>query len=137
MVTKRTAATLAGLGLVLALSGCSSSGSGDANAAWCQGAAKVQSEVDKMASLVEEGSPTDLVKAQWGAVQAAIEANSVPLSQLEDSTQQEISAAYGALTTSLEAIPADLPPSEAAPQLKAAVDTFNADIQSVEADICS
>ena len=138
MITPRTAATLAGLGLALALSGCSSTDTSDANAAWCEGAATVQTEVDKLSALVESGSNSDAVKAQWNAVEAAIQANSVPLSQLEDSVQEDISAAYTALTTALEAVPSDLPPSEAAPQYQAAVATFNTDMQAVTAEVgCS
>ena len=69
-----------------------------------------------MAGLINDGSSVQLVKAQWGAVQAAIEANSVPLSQLSDSAQEDVSAAYYTFTAAIEAIPSDIPPSEAAPQ---------------------
>ena len=138
MITMRTATALAGLGLSLALAGCSSSSdTTDTTAAWCTGAATVQSEVTKLETLVAEGASSELVKTQWNAVESAIQANSVPLSQLEDSTQQEISAAYDALSTAVEAIPSDASPSEAAPQYKAAIDTFNTDMQSIEAEVCS
>jgi hypothetical protein len=145
MITLRTATALAGLGLALALSGCSSSDTADTSssetavtsAAWCEGAAKVQSEVDKMATLIDEGSSTDLVKAQWNAVQSAIEANSVPLSQLPDATQEEVAAAYDTFTTAVEAIPDDLPPSEAAPQYEAAIERLTSDMDSIEAEVCS
>ena len=138
MNTTRTAAALAGLGLVLSLSACSSSDTADANAAYCEGAAKVESEVETMQNLIGSGASADAVKAQWGAVQAAIEANSVPLSQLEDAVQEDVAAAYDTFTAAIEAIPADTPPTEAAPQYKAAIDGFTTDIEAVKAEVgCS
>ena len=78
------------------------------------------------------------MKAQWGAVQAAIEANSVPLSQLGTRRRRTSSAAYDTFTAAIEAIPADTPPSEAAPQYKAAIDGFTTDIDAVKAEVgCS
>jgi hypothetical protein len=133
----RRATALAGLGLALALSGCSSSDTTDSATAWCTGADAVESELAKMSTLIEEGASSDLVRTQWNAVESAIQANSVPLSQLEDATQQEISAAYDALGAAVEAIPSDASPAEAAPQYKAAIDTFNTDMQSIEAEVCS
>jgi hypothetical protein len=140
MITPRAAvATVAGLGLALSLSGCSSStDTADANAAWCEGAAKVETEVDELVALVENGSSADLVKQQWNSVESAIQANSVPLSQLSDSVQDEAAAAYDALAAAVEAIPSDLPPSEAAPQYQAAIEAFATDIQAVKEDVgCS
>ena len=139
MNTTRTAAALAGLGLVLSLSACSSSDTADANAAYCEGASKVESEVaDDGGTSSSSGASADAVKAQWGAVQAAIEANAVPLTQLEDAVQEDVSAAYDTFTTAIEAIPADIPPSEAAPQYTAAIDGFTADIEAVKAEVgCS
>jgi hypothetical protein len=121
MRNRRTIAALAGITLALSLSACSSStDTADANASYCAGAAKVQTEVQKMEALIEGGSSADLVKAQWGAVQAAIEANAVPLSQLSDAAQEDISTAYDTFTAAIEAIPSDIAPSEAAPQYAAA-----------------
>lgn len=138
MITLRATVSLAGLGLALALAGCTSSDTADANAAWCEGAATVQTEVDALVELVDNGSSTDLVKAQWGAVQSAIEANSVPLTQLSDAVQADAAAAYDTLAAAVDAIPDDLPPSEAAPQYKAAIDAFATDIQAVEDEVgCS
>jgi hypothetical protein len=139
MTITRAAAALAAIGLTLSLSGCSSSGDlEDANAAYCQGAATVQAEVDKMATLIKGGTSTELVKAQWGAVQAAIEANSVPLSQLSDAAKQDVSTAYDTFTAAIEAIPGDIPASESAPQYQAAIDGLTTDIQGVKAEVgCS
>jgi hypothetical protein len=135
----RTTAAVVGIVLALSLSGCSSSGdTAEANAAYCAGAAKVQTEVDKMASLIKDGSSVELVKAQWGAVQAAIEANSVPLSQLTKSVKDDIAAADDALTQAIAAIPEGTPPAEAAPQYKAAIDAYNTSISTVETEVgCS
>lgn len=138
MITTRTAAALAGIGLVLSLSACSSTDTADANAAYCAGAAKVQTEVDSMSALIDSGSSADLVKAQWNKVQAAIQANSVPLSQLTDAAQEDVGSAYDAFTAAVEAIPSDLPPSETAPQYQAAIEALTTDIEAVQADIgCS
>ena len=135
----RTTAALAGICLALSLSACSSSpDTQEANTAYCEGASKVESEVDTMRTLIDSGASADAVKAQWGAVQAAIEANSVPLSQLEDATQEDAGAAYEAFTAAIEAIPADTPPSEAAPEYKAAIDGLTADVEAVKAEVgCS
>jgi len=133
---RRTTAVLAGIALALSLSACSSStDTAEVNAAYCEGAAKVQTEVQKMEALIENGSSADLVKTQWGAVQAAIEANSVPLSQLSDAAQEDISTAYDTFTAAIEAIPADIPPSEAAPQYEAAIDGLTSDLEGVKAEI--
>ena len=71
-------------------------------------------------------------------MQAAIEANSVPLSQLEDAAQEDIAAAYDTFTASVEAIPSDAAPSEAAPQYQAAIDALTTDIEAVAAEVgCS
>ena len=138
MITTRTAAALAGIGLVLSLSGCSSTDTAEANAAYCEGAAKVQTEVDSMSALIDAGSSADLVKAQWNKVQTAIQANSVPLSQLTDAAQEDVSAAYEAFTAAVEAIPSDLPPSETAPQYQAAIEALTTDIEAAQAEIgCS
>lgn len=135
MINARTAAALAGIGLVLSLSGCSSSDTAEVNAAYCEGAAKVQTEVDTMSALIDSGSSADLVKAQWNKVQAAIEANSVPLSQLTDAAQEDVSAAYDAFAAAVEAIPSDLPPSEAAPEYQAAIEALTTDIGAVQAEV--
>lgn len=138
MSTTRTAAVLVGIGVVLSLSGCSSTDTAEANAAYCEGSAAVQAEVDAMAALIESGSSVDLVKAQWNQVQAAIEANSVPLSQLSEAAQDDISTAYDTFTSAVEAIPADLPISEAAPQYDAAIEGLSTDIAAVQDEVgCS
>jgi soluble cytochrome b562 len=142
MITLRSASIVAGLGLALALSGCSSSDSdtdtAEANAAWCEGAAKVETEITELVALIENGSSADLVKQQWNSVESAIQANSVPLSQLSDSVQEDAAAAYEALEASVDAIPDDLPPSEAAPQYQAAFETFATEIQSAKDEVgCS
>lgn len=136
MNISRTTAALAGICLALSLSGCTSSAdTEEANTAYCEGASKVETEVDKMAALIKDGSSAELVKAQWGAVQAAIEANSVPLSQLEDAAQKDVAAAYDSFTAAVEAIPADAPPSEAAPQYEAAISGFTTDMDAVKAEV--
>lgn len=135
----RITCAVAGIGVALSLAACSSSSdSQDATAAYCAGAAAVQTEVQKLEALLKNGSPTQLVKAQWNAVQAAIEANSVPVSQLSDAAKEDVGAAYDTFTAAVGAIPSDAPASEAAPQYQAAIDGLAADLQSVQDEVdCS
>ncbi|MCU0263816.1 MAG: hypothetical protein MUF09_09120 [Candidatus Nanopelagicales bacterium] len=135
----RTTVAIAGIGLALSLSACSSSpDTEEASAAWCEGAAKVATEIATMEGLIESGATTDAVKVQFNAVEAAIQANSVPLSQLEDATQEELGQAYEEFSAAIEAIPADASPSEAAPEYKAAIDGLTADVEAVKAEVgCS
>ena len=94
MITSRAAAAIAGIGLALSLSACSSSESvEDTNAAYCEGATAVQTQFEELKSLIESGAPADALKNQRDLVQSAIQANSVPLSQLQDSVKTEIEAA--------------------------------------------
>jgi hypothetical protein len=139
MITNRTAAAIAAIGLALSLSACSSSGdTASANAAYCEGAAKVQSEVDQLQTLLKGGASAEAVKAQAGMVQSAIEANSVPLSQLTKSVKDEIAAADQAFSDAVQAIPEGTPVAEAAPQYKAAIDAWNASIESTKGEVgCS
>jgi hypothetical protein len=139
MITTKGATALAGLGLALplALAGCSSSDPVDTSAAWCQGAASVAQELDELATLVENGSSTDLVKTQLNAVEAAIEANSVPLTQLPDDAQAEVAAAYDAFGAAVAAIPEDAAPAEASAQYREAITALDADIEAVESEVCA
>jgi len=132
-------AALAGLGLALSLSACSSTpDTAEANATWCEGATKVDTEVETLSGLIQGGASADEVSAQWNAVQAAIEANSVPLSQLSTSVQEDVATAYDGFTAAVEAIPADASPSESAPQYEAAIEGFNADVSGVKSEVgCS
>lgn len=141
MIVTRTTAALCGIGLALALSlsACSSStDTAEANAAYCAGVAKVQTEVDTMAALIKDGSSAEAVKTQWGAVQAAIEANSVPLSQLEKSVQEDMAAADDALTQAIAAIPEGTPLAESAPEYQAAIDAYSASMATIRTEVgCS
>jgi hypothetical protein len=139
MNVTRTTAALAGICLALSLSACTSSADTDeANAAWCEGAAKVESEIATMEGLVASGASADAVKTQWGAVQAAIEANSVPLSQLTNAVQEDLGQAYDTFSAAIEAIPSDTPPSESAPEYQAAIDGLTSDVDAVKAEVgCS
>lgn len=135
MIT-RTAAAVAGLGLALSLSACSSSpDTAESNAAYCEGAANVQTQLDTMSALVEDGSSAELVKAQWNEVEAAIEANSVALSQLDSAVQQDAAAAGDALSEAVAAIPEDTPPAQAAPQYKAAIDAYRESMATIDAEV--
>ena len=133
----RIAAAVAGLGLALSMSACSSSSTdtADANAAYCEGSAKVQSEMDKLEALIVSGAPTEEVKSQRDFVQSAIQANSVPLSQLQSAVQTDVEAANDAFTESVEAIDEDAPITEAAPSYAAAIDEWNASVDAIDAEV--
>ena len=139
MITSRAAAAIAGIGLALSLSACSSSDSvADTNAAYCEGAVTVQSDLEELASLVESGASTDAIKTQRDVVQSAIQANSVPLSQLQDSVQTEIEAANDAFDQAVAAIPDDATPAEAASSYTAAIEAYDTAVTEVESELgCS
>lgn len=139
MFTTRAAAAAAGIGLALSLSACSSSASvEDTNAAYCEGAAKVQSQLDELVTLIDNGAPTTAIKDQRDLVESAIQANSVPLSQLTNSVQTELEAANDAFNDAIEAIPEDAAPAEAASSYKAAVEAYEAAVAAVDSEVgCS
>lgn len=139
MFTTRAAAAAAGIGLALSLSACSSSASvEDTNAAYCEGAAKVQSQLDELVTLIDNGAPTTAIKDQRDLVESAIQANSVPLSQLTNSVQTELEAANDAFNDAIEAIPEDATPAEAASSYKAAVEAYEAAVAAVDSEVgCS
>lgn len=133
----RIAAAVAGLGLALSMSACSSSSTetADANAAYCEGSAEVQSEVDKLEALIDTGAPTEAVKEQRDFVQSAIQANSVPLSQLQSAVQEDVQAANDAFTESVAAIDEDAPLTETAPSYAAAIDSWNESVDAIDAEV--
>lgn len=133
----RIAAAVAGLGLALSMSACSSSSTdtADANAAYCEGSAKVQSEIDKLEALIVSGAPAEEVKSQRDFVQSAIQANSVPLSQLQSAVQTDVEAANDAFTESVEAIDEDAPLTETAPSYIAAIDAWNTSVDTIDAEV--
>ncbi len=139
MITARAIASLAGLGLALSLSACSSSDSvADTNAAYCEGAQAVQTQFEQLTSLAEAGAPAEALKEQRDLVQSAIQANSVPLSQLQDSVKTEIEAANDAFEQAVAAIPDDATPAEAASSYKAAIDAYATSVDAVESELgCS
>lgn len=130
---------MAGLALALSLSACSSSESvSDANAAYCEGATAVSEEFRKLVALLDSGASTEAIKEQRDLTQAAIQANSVPLSQLQDSVKSELEAANDTFNEEVSAIPDDAAPAEAATAYKAAIDAREAAISEVESELgCS
>ncbi len=138
-ITARAAAPLASISLALCLTACSSSDSvADANAAYCQGAQAVQTQFEDLKSLIESGAPAEALKEQRDVVQSAIQANSVPLSQLQGSVKTQIGAANDAFDQAVAAIPDDATPAEAAGSYKAAIDAYAASVDAVESELgCS
>ena len=136
MNTTRAAAAVAGIGLILSLAACSSSDDlAETNAQYCEGAEQVQSELDKLGSLVVSGASTDALKQQRDFVQSAIQANSVPLAQLTQSVQTEIETAHDTLIDSLEAVPDEATPSEVATAYQAAIEEYESSVSDVESEL--
>lgn len=133
----RTAAAVAGLGLALSMSACSSSSTdtAEANAAYCEGSADVQAEFEKLEALIKSEAPTEAVKTQRDFVQSAIQANSVPLSQLSSAVQTDVQAANDAFTEAVGAIDDEAPVSETAPSYVAAIDAWNESVDAIDAEV--
>ena len=136
----RTTAALAGIGLALSLSGCSSStDTAEANAAYCEGAAKVETEVDKMAAPDRE---RQLGRAGEGPVGCGPGRHRGELGPALPAGGRGAGGRLPRPTTpSLppsRRSPSDVPPSEAAPQYEAAIDGLTTDIEAVKAEVgCS
>ena len=141
MIIRRTTAALAAIGLALSMSltACSSSpDTQEANAAYCEGATATQEQFQKLEDLIDSGAPTEALKQQRDLTQAAIQANSVPLSQLQDSVKTEIEAANDAFNEAISAIPDDASPADAAASYKAAIDARSAAVAELESELgCS
>jgi hypothetical protein len=148
MATVRAAtAFLAGIGLAISLTACSSaeddaaanaSESSDVAAQYCAGAEKVGVELDRLVTLIDEGAPSQALKEQRDFVLSAIQANAVPLSQLPDATKQELDAANTQFADEVQAVPEDATPEDASASFQQAVDTLEASVADAEAELgCS
>jgi len=140
MFTKRTAAAVAGLGLALSLSACSSRGdTAETNAAYCESAANVQTEVAALRTLVTGGDATvDQVQEQRDAIASAVQDAQDQAGSLADSVQADIKAADGTFDAALQAIPGDATLPQAAASYAAAIQAWDASVKAIRAEVgCS
>ena len=140
MFTKRTAAAVAGLGLALSLTACSSSAdTAGTNAAYCQGAATVQTEVASLRALITGGDATvDQVQEQRDAIASAVQDAQKQAESLADSVQADIKAADDTFDAALQAIPGDATLPEAATSYAAAIRAWDASVEAIRTEVgCS
>jgi hypothetical protein len=132
---RAAAASLAAIGLALSLTACSTDDSvEDINAEYCAGQAKVQEEVDELQALIATDATTEELKAQRDFVLSAIQANSVPVSQLSQEVRDEVEAADAAFTEAVNAIPDSATPAEAAVSYAAAIDAWETAVGEVASE---
>ncbi|MGB7979948.1 MAG: hypothetical protein WCF36_04040 [Candidatus Nanopelagicales bacterium] len=133
MRTARTiTATLAGLGLVLSLTACSSDDTAETNAQYCTSSAAAQAEVAELRTLVTGGEATiDDVKAQVQAIGTATATAAQDAADLADAVKADIKAADDAFDDAIAAIPGDATLSEAAAAYQAAIDAWDAAMASI------
>lgn len=148
---RSVAAALAAIGLAVSLTACSSSESdspddGPTSLAptaeipteYCDGADQVRTELERFSSLVDEGAPDVALKEQRDFVLAAIQANSVALSQLPEETRAELDVANTGFQESVEAVPEDASPEDAAAAYGDAIQALDAAVADAEAEVgCS
>ena len=140
MFTKRTAAAVAGIGLALSLSACSSNGdTAETNAAYCESAANVQTEVAALRTLVTGGDATvDQVQEQRDAIASAVQDAQKQAGSLADSVQADIKAADDTFDAALQAIPGDATLVQAAASYAAAIQAWDASVKAIRTEVgCS
>ncbi len=140
MFTKRTAAAVASIGLALSLSACSSSGdTAETNAAYCESAANVQTEVASLKTLVTGGEATvDQIQEQRDSIASAVADSQKQAESLAESVQADIKAADETFDAAIKAIPGDATLPEAAASYTAAIDAWDASVASIRTEVgCS
>lgn len=136
MIAKRAAAVVAGLGLALTLSACSSSkDTTDANAAYCASSATVQSEMAKLKTLVAGNATIEEINDQRKVVADAVEQASQDADDLADEVASDVIAADQAFDDAINDIPEDATLAEARAPYQAAIDAWNASIASIRSDL--
>lgn len=135
---RRVAVSLAGIGLALSVSACTSPTTTDAttaNAAYCTSSKAVLSELSTLKDMVASGDSTRNEISDQGqvVVEAAVTAYR-DSNNLSESVRADIQAADKAFRDAIRAIPSTTSSvSEAAQAYKAAMDTYNTSIDAVRA----
>jgi hypothetical protein len=129
---------LAGIGLALSVSACTSTTTTDvaaANEAYCASSQEVLSELSTLKDLVANGDSTrNEISDQGQVVVDAAVAAYRDSNTLSESVRADIQAADKAFRDAIRAIPSTTSTaSEAAQAYKAAMDTYNTSIDAVRA----
>ncbi len=143
MHIRRTTAALAGIGLVLSLSACSTSSDAAEetaadNAAYCQASATAQSEAAALKSLVTSDATLDQIQEQKDTLVDAVESAQEAAADLADSVRNQIEIADDEFNDAIEAIPSDATLSEAVQVYQSALAAWDVALLSIRADVgCS
>lgn len=122
--------------LALALSGCSSESTADANEAYCDAVASAQSEVSQLRSLITGGdATTDEVRAQADAIRDAADQASGGAESLSDSVRADIQAANDAFEEAIDAIPDDATLLQTAAQFQTAVSAWEESVRQIRTEV--
>ena len=129
-------ATLAGLGLALSLSACSSSDdTAETSAQYCTSSAAAQAEVAELKTLVAGGEATiDDVKAQVESIGTATATAAEDAADLADSVKADMTAADKAFDDAIKAIPGDATLSDAAAAYQSAITAWDAAMVSIRTE---
>jgi hypothetical protein len=122
--------------LALALAGCSSESTEDANQAYCDAVATAQAEAAELRSLITGGGATvEDVQAQVDTIRDAAQEASDAAGSLSDSVRADIEAADEAFDSAIEAIPGDATLAQAAVQYQAAVSAWDAAVAQIRTEV--
>jgi len=122
--------------LALALSGCSSESTAEANQAYCDAVTSAQSEAAQLRALITGGGATvDEVQEQAAAIRDAASQAGSEAGSLSDSVRADIEAANEAFDEAVEAIPGDATLAQAAVQYRAAVIAWEASVQQIRTEV--
>lgn len=133
---KTMLSSAAAAGLVFSLGACSSESTEDANAAFCDSAANLSTQVDSLGSMVTGGTATvEQIQDQRQNVKDAAADVKSSAQDLDSAVQSEIDSANEAFDSSVSDIPSDQSLKQAAPAYASAVATYNSSIQSINSTV--
>jgi len=136
MIAKRAALMLAGLGLAVSLTACSSNDdTTETNAEYCAASATVQSEVAKLKTLVTSNATIDEINDQKQAVATALAQADDAADGVAESVRTDIIAADKAFDEAIDDIPNDATLAEAKAPYQAAIDAWNASMASIRSEL--
>ena len=136
MTKKAMLSSAAAAGLVLSLGACSSEDTTDANAAFCDSAANLSTQVDSLASMVTGGTATvEQIQDQRQQVKDAAAEVKSNAEDLNSAVQSDVDSANEAFDSSVGDIPTDQSLKQAAPAYASAVSAYETSIQSINSTV--
>lgn len=136
MFAKRAAVAVAGLGLALSLTACSSNDdTTENNASYCAASATLQTEIAELKTLITSNATVDQINDQRKVVAEALADADEAAEDVADSVRAEIIAADKAFDEALEDIPNDATLAEAKAPYQAAIDAWNASMASIRSEL--